>query len=194
MKRIKERQCRCCTDLFSPDYRNAQRQEYCAKPECRQASKVASQQRWLNNNPNYFKGPEHVIRVREWRMTNPGRSRHKKSGAVLQEICDQISSDKQDVAPHLLPVRQASPTPAPVLQDFCLTQLPIFVGLIAHLTGCVLQEDIDVITRRLEQLGHDVRGSKFAPGGSHDVQDSPSPRSYPRHPLPVQLGGSPSGP
>ena len=56
MKRIKERICRCCTELFSPDYRNAKRQEYCAKPECRKASKVASQQKWLANNPDFFKG------------------------------------------------------------------------------------------------------------------------------------------
>jgi len=56
MKRIKERTCRCCTELFSPDYRNAKRQEYCAKPECRKASKVASQQKWLANNPDFFKG------------------------------------------------------------------------------------------------------------------------------------------
>ena len=194
MKRIKERQCQCCTDLFFPDYRSAQRQEYCAKSECRKASKVASQQKWLLNNPNYFKGPEHVIRVREWRRDNPGRSRSKKSGAVLQDICNQIHLDKQDVTPHLLPVPQAFPPPKPVLQDFCLTQHPVFVGLIAYFTGCVLQEDIALVTRRLEQLGHDVQGSKTTPGGSHDAQNPHPPRSYPHHPVPVQLGGSPSGP
>jgi hypothetical protein len=38
-------------------------------PRCRAASKAASQARWLAapDNQDYFKGPTHVARVREWR-------------------------------------------------------------------------------------------------------------------------------
>jgi hypothetical protein len=46
-----------------------------------------------------------------------------------------------------------------VLQDFCLTQELAFIGLLAHLTGVVLQDDISGITRHLRQLGQDVIGS-----------------------------------
>ena len=194
MKRIKERKCRCCTELFSPDYRNAQRQEYCFKPECRKESKVASQQKWLLNNPDYFKGSEHVVRVQEWRRANPGRSRHKSPAPVLQETCTPIPSDNQEVTPPLPPISPVQPSPGPVLQDFCLAQHPVFVGLIAHITGCRLQDDIAGVTRRLEQLGHDVNGSKKTPGGPHDAQNPHPPRSHPLHPVTVQLGGSPSGP
>jgi len=158
MKRIKERICRCCTELFSPDYRNAKRQEYCAKPECRKASKVASQQKWLANNPVFFKGYEHVFRMREWRRANPGRSHRKRTAPVLQETCSPIPSNNQDIAPHLPPIPPAPSPPGPALQDFCFTQHPVFVGLIAFITGGVLQEDIAQATRRLENGAEPRRG------------------------------------
>jgi hypothetical protein len=175
MTRIKDQKCRCCTELFSPDYRNARHQEYCAKPECRKASKVASQQKWLANNPDFFKGYTHVFRMQEWRRANPGRSRHKRTAPVLQEICSPISSDNQDVTPPSPLIPPVPPPPEPVLQDFCITQLPVFVGLIAYLTGFTLQEDIDKATRRLEQWGLDVKGSTTTPGGSHDAQNPHPP-------------------
>ena len=194
MKRIKERKCRCCTELYFPDYRNAQRQEYCAKPECRKASKVVSQQKWLLNNPDYFKGSEHVVRVQEWRRANPGRSRRKSPAPVLQETCSPIPSINQDVTQPLPLIPPVQSPHGPVLQDFCLMQHPVFVGLIAHITGCRLQDDIAGVTRRLEQLGHDVKGSTTTPGGFHDAKTPHPPRSHPHHSVPVQLGGSPSGP
>jgi hypothetical protein len=87
----RNRQCRCCKDIFTPDYRNTKKQAYCCKPECREASKRASQKQWSNKNPNYFKSPIHVDRVREWRQANPGRSRRKTSESLLQDDCDQIT-------------------------------------------------------------------------------------------------------
>jgi hypothetical protein len=156
---------------------------YCDKPECRKASKAASQQRWIKNNPTYFTGPDNVERVREWRRTNPGRQRRKGSAPVLQDNCDQITDVKQDVTPLLPPDLPASPH---VLQDFCITQHPVLVGLIAHLTGCVLQDDIAMVTRRLEQLGQDVICSTT--GGRYDPQVSTLPRPYSQHSGAVQLG------
>ena len=119
MKRIRKRQCQCCKDFFFPDYRNLNRQHFCGKPECRQASKSASQKRWLKKNPDYFKGSEHVERVREWRRVNPGRAHHKPSAGMLQDRCSGIPSQKQDVSPLLPAETQGSP---PVLQDICLAQ------------------------------------------------------------------------
>jgi len=191
MKCTRERHCLCCRVFFFPDYRNAKTQSYCSKPECRQASKIASQRRWSRKNPGYFKGSDHVDRVREWRKANHGRSRRKDSGYVLQDDCAQIIPLEQEVRGCLPPDLQAQP---PVLQDFCLTQHPIFVGLIAHLTGSVLQDEIDSIARRLEQLGHDVIGSNPTTGGHYDPQAPNLSRSHPQYPRAVQLGGSPSGP
>ena len=183
MTHIRNRQCRCCKESFSPNYRSAKRQMYCDKPECRKASKAASQLRWTKNNPTYFKGSDNVERVREWRRANPGRQRRTGPGPVLQDNCGQIADVKQDVAPLLPPELSAFP---PVLQDFCMSQHPVFVGLIVHLTGCVLQEDIAVVTRRLEQLGQDVICSTT--GGRYDPQVSTLSRPYSQHSGAVQLG------
>ena len=183
MKLILKRKCRCCKDFFTPNHRSAKRQMYCGKPECRKASKAASQRRWIKNNPDYFKGSDNVERVREWRRTNPGRQRRTGSAPVLQDNCDQITDIKQEVtplSPHGLPAL------SPVLQDFCIAQHPVFVGLIAHLTGCVLQDDIAMVTRRLEQLGQDVICSTT--GGLYDPQVPNLPRPHPQHSGAVQLG------
>ena len=190
MKRSRDRKCLCCNEFFFPDYRNAKRQNYCRKPACRKASKAASQRLWSSNNPDYFKGSDHVERVREWRSANPGYRRRKSSPEVLQDHCSRISVAKQEVA-ELSP---CAPQPETVvLQDFCLAQHPVFVGLISHLTGAVLQDDIASIARRLEQLGHDVIASNPTTGGHYDPQDPDLSRAHPQHPRPVQLGGPPPG-
>ena len=189
MNHKRTRQCRCCMDIFTPDYRNAKKQVYCGKPECRQASKRASQKQWSANNPNYFSGSINVDRVRQWRIDNPDRATRKSIRAVLQDDCADIADLKQSVTPHLPP---KPPSPLPVLQDYCITQHPVFVGLIAHFTGYTLQDDIDAVTRRLEQLGQDVICSTT--GGRHESPLSHLPRPAPLHSRTVQLGGSPSGP
>lgn len=192
MSLIGKRKCRCCKESFIPDYRSVKRQRYCNKPECRKASKARCQRRWVEKNPTYFKGSDNVDRMLEWRRTHSRRQRRKGSGTVLQDICDRIDHVKQEVIP-LLPLSPSeSPALPPVLQDFCIEQHPVFIGLIAHITGCVLQDDIAVVTRRLEQLGQDVICS--ITGGRYDPQVPHLSRSHPQHSGAVQLGGSPSGP
>jgi len=192
MSLIGKRKCRCCKESFIPDYRNVKRQRCCNKPECRKASKAGCQRRWVKKNPTYFKGSDNVERVREWRRANHGRQRHKSSGDVLQDNCDQIDEVKQSVTPDLPTITPESPALPPVLQDFCMSQHPVFVGLIAHITGCLLQDDIAVVTRRLEQLGQDVICSTT--GGRYVPQIPNLSRPHPQHSGAVQLGGSPSGP
>ena len=72
MAGIKRKKCRNCNDLFIPDPRNAKRQKYCHKSECRKASKAASQRHWLQKpeNQDYFCGPDNVKRVQLWREAN----------------------------------------------------------------------------------------------------------------------------
>lgn len=188
----RNRQCRCCKDIFTPDYRNAKKQKYCSKPKCRAASKKAGQKKWSDKNPNYFKHEIHVDRVRNWRQSNPGRSRRKSSCPVLQDDCDQIADANQAVTPPLATETPVLATESFVLQDFCITQHTVLIGLISHLTGYVLQDEIDAVTRRLEQLGQDVINPN--PGGRYDQEVPNLPRSHPLHSRAVQLGGSPSGP
>ena len=192
MSLIGKRKCRCCKKTFIPDYRNIKHQRYCNKPECRKASKARCQRRWVEKNPTYFKGSGNVDRMLEWRRTHPGRQRRKGSGTVLQDNCNQIADVKQEVI-TLLPPEPPEPTALPpVSQDFCLAQHPVFVGLIAHLMGSLLQDDIAATTRHLEQLGQDVICSTT--GGRYDPQVPNLSRPHPQYSGAVQLGGSPSGP
>jgi hypothetical protein len=81
------------------------------------------------------------------------------------------------------------------LQDVFFTQPAVVVGLIAHLTGLTLQDDIATTARRLQQLGRDILGgSPPLIGGSQDAQTSHLVDQTPPHPHTVQLGGSPAGP
>ena len=69
MARGAHRKCKSCLKLFRPDPRSRDRQRYCSARRCKAASKADSQQRWLfaPENRDYFRGPVHVARVREWR-------------------------------------------------------------------------------------------------------------------------------
>jgi len=149
-QRLRKRKCRNCGDFFIPDPRNVRKQEYCRKPECRKASKAAAQARWLakSENKNYFSGPENVRRVQEWRKHKPGYWRHK--GNALQDHSNEKIVGKQYVVKHLT---------KDALQDLLMTQHTVLVGLIAHLTGTALQDDIANTTRSMQQLGADILNS-----------------------------------
>ena len=76
MLKIKTKKCCNCNRFFKPDPRNAKRQRYCCKPECRKASKSASQRRWLRKpeNRDYFRGPDNVKGFRNGARPTPDTS------------------------------------------------------------------------------------------------------------------------
>ena len=119
-KRMRKRKCPSCGVFFTPDHRNWRRQRYCSKPECRKAAKAASQKLWLQKpeNRNYFRGPDNVRRIQEWRKAHPGYSRKKRE--ALQD--------------HLSGKPVESPTVKPsfattALQDLFTSQVTVLVGL-----------------------------------------------------------------
>jgi hypothetical protein len=142
--------CSHCHELFTPDARNATRQRYCSKPACRKHSKTESQRRWLQKEENrdYFRAPEHVQRVQQWRKQNPGYWRRaKRSPVALQDpLIEQPSVNN---------LNNANPATA-ALQDALIMQPAVMVGLIAQLTGFALQDDIARAARRMQQLGNDI--------------------------------------
>jgi len=158
--RPKRRKCRCCSEFFFPDYRNQERQHYCDKPACRQASKLASQRRWCRQpaNHDYFRDPAHVRRVREWRQAHPG---YWKKQA-------RASADAQVTPPQELrstePAQSSCNVPRSALgtlQDFCLPEHPGFIGLLSMITGRTLQEDIAPIARRVVEQGQNILGLRL---------------------------------
>jgi hypothetical protein len=102
--------CLHCRAGFVPSPTHRTTQHYCAKPECRKASKAAAQARWRQQPHNcaYFRGPEHVERVRRWRARHPGYWR-KKPPALPPAPALAL----QDLAcPQALPAEALTTAPA----------------------------------------------------------------------------------
>jgi hypothetical protein len=190
---MRKRKCQHCRTFFVPDPRNVGRQHYCAQPSCRQASKAASQRRWLRkpDNRDYFRGPAHVERVRQWRKVHPGywRRESRRPADAPQTLQEPL------IQQPLVPQEVVGNVTQPTLQDSFFMQPAVVVGLIAHFTGLSLQEDIAVTARRLQQLGHDIlHGSPYDQGGRQDAQTSYLVPQAPQSAQAVQLGGSAPGP
>lgn len=169
----RKRKCPHCKKLFRPDPRNGSRQKYCTLPECRKASKAASQKKWLEKpeNHDYFRGPEHTERVRQWRRRHPGywrnqQKRQKQQEPLQDPLIGETTEDQQD----------DSDFASHALQDLLLAQPTVFLGLLAQLGGSPLQDDIVAMGRRLQQLGQDILSQSFCPkGGRYDSQQSSHP-------------------
>ncbi len=150
-KRQRRRKCRHCGQLYHPDARNRRHQRYCSQPPCGKASKAESQRRWLHKEENrdYFRGVENTRRVQQWRKAHPGywkRSRGKGT-STLQDYLTIQDVEDQSVKSTL---RGSG------LQDLYVAQVPLMVGLIAHLTDSTLQEQIATTTQALVVKGQDI--------------------------------------
>ena len=190
MARSRGRTCRNCRGFFIPDHRNRNRQRYCSRPECRKASKAAAQNKWLGKgeNKNYFRGPENVRRVQEWRRNNPGyRQKRKLRKERLQDHLFVNSKEKQGGKPQLT---------ENWLQDLLTNHPVVLVGLLAHFSGSLLQDDIVDTTLRLQQLGRDILTKPQADkGGRHDSRQKAHTSTHdPPDSGAVQLDRPPPGP
>jgi hypothetical protein len=189
-KPIRKRKCRHCHIFFPPDPRNARNQHYCSQPACQKASKTASQRRWLQKaeNLDHFRGPDHVLRVQQWRKANPGYWRRKASNSkdALQDPSSGKNIEKQSVT---------DPFESHALQDVLSSQHMVLIGLIAQFSGTALQDDIVLTARRLQQLGDDILNHPTqCKGASYDCQTPHLSRASAPGAQTVQLARSPTGP
>jgi len=180
----KRRKCHCCSTFFLPDYRNCKHQHYCSAPDCRRASKLASQRRWYRKpeNLSHYRNGEGTKRMQDWRAAHPGYWRKKSP----------VSAGAQSAEPQALNPEQTSrnaPKPLPLaLQDFCLAKEPAFIGLISMFMGSALRDDIQVFARRLVEQGCNILGlvlpeqPKEKTGSDYDHQTSPPTRPGASHP------------
>jgi hypothetical protein len=128
--------------------------------------------------------------VQEWRKVHPGYSRKKTE--PLQERLSGQGFENTEVKPCLVRV---DPSFAGALQDVLSAQPTVLIGLISHLTGSALQDDIAITARRLQKLGSDIlNGPIQNTGGIYDQKASHLPPAHAPDTQPVQLGGPPSGP
>ncbi|MBW2220659.1 MAG: hypothetical protein JRF40_14405 [Deltaproteobacteria bacterium] len=150
MGMIKKKRCKNCKRLFIPDYRNRNRQNYCKRDKCRKASKVASQEKWVDKpeNRNYFRGPENVQRVQDWRRQNPGywKQSSNKVIALQDPLTTQLSENNKDN-------RELQND---ALQDLLKAQPLVMIGLISNFIGSALQDDIADTLLRMQQSGQDI--------------------------------------
>ena len=117
------------------------RQRYCPRPTCAKASREAAQKKWLRKaeNRDQFKGQENLYRVQEWRTTHPGywRMRTRLGRYILR---GKLAETVREFA----------------LQDMIDTRFSLLAGLVSHLTGVALQDEIASEIRRLILLGHGI--------------------------------------
>ncbi|MCK5165279.1 MAG: hypothetical protein KAQ72_16260 [Desulfobacula sp.] len=165
MRKIKKKKCRHCRRLFIPDHRNKKTQIYCAREPCRKVSKTASQKKWLSKpeNKDYFRGPDNVKRVQEWRQNNPGYCKRTKRSIALQDsLTTQPIENKADNGKN-----DAQP-----LQDLLTAQPPVIIGLISNLIGSALQDEIANTLLRMQQSGQEILFFKTQnQGGTHDCKN-----------------------
>src|SRR5208337_3616495 len=135
------RKCKCCLKLFRPDPRNRHHQRYCSAPACRAASKAASQARWL---------------------TKPENQRYFRGPVNVA----RVQAWRSRHPGYWRRGRRAGPA----LQDVLTAQPAVLIGLIAHMVGTPLQDDIVRTTDRLLRLGQDIL-AKSAARGSTPVPD-----------------------
>jgi ribosomal protein S27AE len=165
--KLKRRKCRHCGRLFAPDHRNQGRQYYCSAPECRRASKFASQHKWLRKTENlaHFRGETEVRRVQEWRQEHPGYWK-KKAPA---------SNGTRPVDPQAVKPGQESCNACGgcggTLQDVCLAKNPLFVGLLSAITGSTLQDDMAKTIENLVIRGRKILGLRLPE--KHDSRIGP---------------------
>jgi hypothetical protein len=165
--------CLHCNDKHRFDPRNRGRQHYCGKPDCRRASKTASQRRWVARaeNQNYFRGAENCERVRQWRLAHPGYWRNKRSApeSTLQDPLIPQPAEIQSLATSEI---------SHALQDPWILQPALLVGLISVVTGHALQEDIAESARAFLNRGRDIL--RMVPGSPHIPDHENQAHSVPR--------------
>lgn len=126
---IPERLCCICHNLFTPSKYASARQVVCGRACCRKAAKKERQAKWAARNEGYFRGPENLERVREWRRKNPGWRERQKSGAKKSSPETESCNTSEAEVARLQDL-------VPIVQD------PVLVGFMSFVTGSVLQDEV----------------------------------------------------
>jgi hypothetical protein len=89
-----------------------------------------------------------VARVQAWRSRHPGYWRkRRRAGPALQDV---------SMAQPICPAVETAKAARSPLQEVLTAQPAVLIGLIAHLVGTPLQDDIVRTTGRLLRLGQDI--------------------------------------
>jgi hypothetical protein len=98
-----------------------------------------------------------VARVKAWRSRNPGYWRKRlRTRVALQDLSLEQPIDFTNKKANFA---------RPPLQEIVSAQPAVLIGLIAHITGTPLQEEIARTTDRLLRLGQDILATSAARDG-----------------------------
>ncbi len=176
--------CKClnCGGFYKPEARSAGRQRYCWLPECRRASKQASQARW-RGKPGNEDADDDKRRVREWRAAHPGywkRKGAKRAVALRDSLKSQAPVKQQEVT-------QDGPV---ALRDLLNAQDPLLLGLVAYVVDSPLRETIAGAAQMLILRGRALKGE--CPGSPTYEKPNRDGDEGAACADPIQLGGSPA--
>jgi hypothetical protein len=91
--RSRQKRCAYCGRYYKPDPRARKIQKSCQDAKCRAKRKKEGQKRWVEANPDYFKG--RYSEVKEWRKKHPD----------YQRLWRKRTREIQDKIPPAEPVR-----------------------------------------------------------------------------------------
>ncbi len=155
------KKCLCCHIFFKPTPQSKGRQNYCSKPQCKKASKKASQKKWLSKpeNSHYFKDADNVQRVQQWRTDKLNYCKKSKKHSTDVDGTDKALQDTltmQSVDKY----KKIDILNKDVLQERLISQVFVLTDLIAHLDvsalllcpSCWVQEMIAFIRQKDDNL------------------------------------------
>jgi len=147
------KKCLCCHIFFKPTPQSKGRQNYCSKPQCKKASKKASQKKWLSKpeNSHYFKDADNVQRVQQWRTDKLNYCKKSKKHSTDVDGTDKALQDTlmmQSVDNH----KKIDVLNKDVLQEMLISQVFVLTELITHLDASALQEMIAFTRKKDDNL------------------------------------------
>lgn len=105
------KQCIICHHGFDPNPKVAKRQTVCKRLACQRERKRQSQQKWVKNNPDYFKG--RYENTKQWLSHHPDylkNYRHRQKATASCDIQDELTLEKtalisksRDIQDELMP-------------------------------------------------------------------------------------------
>ena len=153
MKNHHPKQTRCCAHCgqrFTINPRVGRRHRYCSAHECVKVSRATARKKWLRKNGGkaYFHGAITKNRVRDWRRKNPRYWRKRIRTKKIQRGRFLISKGLSQILRYV------------ALQDSIDANLALKIGIISHLTGSALQDEIAKQIRRLMLRGDAILRGK----------------------------------
>jgi len=156
-----QRSCSICHNKFIVNKFSSSRQLICLSKECRKIAKKQRQADWLARNPDYFKGPENVERVREWRLKKAKQIANLKIPLETKISSESKSSPKAKSCNKLNLEND-------VLQDLAFsTQGIILIGFMSFTTGAVLQDEVLNLCAACFIRGQQLLGHPASADASH---------------------------